>query len=193
MQISSVSVSVQAVQDVQQSKQAWLGPPAVQLGVSRMTEKIGGGGACVLKLCREMPEKTMSDGRIWKSEKPRREGEENPLLFFQSGGVILLTWWFILCPLSSFMSQFSTPPHTHMHLLNFFHSFLFSFLWAACEHSYLEMSTEAHRATAALWKWLTCKAARFSSRLATAGHSFSPSLLRETCFCLRRDIRVLLF
>lgn len=94
----------------------------------------------------------------WEKYEDKRGERENPLLFFQSGGVVLLTGWFILSPLLHV--PISNPPISDHHLhptLHFFHSFFLPvfFLWAACEHSYLEMQ-------ALLLKWLTCTAVRFS-------------------------------
>lgn len=110
-----------------------------------------------------------------KSRQAGREGE-NPLLFFQSGGVVLLTWWFILSPpllhvpISTLFPSLSLHTHTRPPFLSFI---------SACLLSVGSLWTELFRnddrnafGQTRLWEWLTCNAGRFSSRLILTVHLF---------------------
>lgn len=123
----------------------------------------------------------------WGKHKDKRMGREgeNPLLFFQSEGVVLLTGWFIRSPLLHVPISSPQPPSSTTHP-PFFHSF---FLWAACGHGYLEMTTDTFR-QAELLEWLTCTAVSFSSQL-TLTVLFLDSA-RNKCCCFTWDVKHLL-
>ena len=105
-----------------------------------------------------------------KKKKRERERErERPLLFFQSGGIVLLTGWFILffspsCPTFS-------PPHPRF----FFHSlFLSVFLQWAANRSALEHQRVQAGAVVRVPHLHGCVTSQFYSRGGDMKHLFAP-------------------